>query len=239
MTEEAGEGDEDDRAWADVLTWARGLISPDPAERAAALERHAVARREAEAAFERLHEGRCPRLLFDARMRAYRAAGARCFPGALWGRRDYARGEISAWPRLPLALLFLEWEARCPQEWTEHAKHWGTKQVLIRELAATRHDQALRGQLVDLVELAVRRTYRCKDREYVRLARAVDGDELRDRLRAAQRSESAAAQLHASYVLWLLDRPEVPNTRHVWRTWLADMSAPGHRRTPGRKTEGF
>ncbi|WP_018568753.1 hypothetical protein [Streptomyces sp. PsTaAH-124] len=70
--------------------------------------------------------------------------------------------------------------------------------------------------------LAVQRTYRCKDREYVRVARAVDGDELRDRLREAQRSESPAARRHASYVLWLLDRPGAPNTRHVWRTWLAD-----------------
>ncbi|MEU3444298.1 hypothetical protein ABZ755_28535, partial [Streptomyces griseoincarnatus] len=83
------------------------------------------------------------------------------------------------------------------------------------------HKRPLRAKLVDLVDLAVQRTYRCKDREYVRVARAVDGDELRDRLHRAQRSENPAARLHAGYVLLLLDRPEIPNTRHVWRTWLS------------------
>lgn len=176
---------------------------------------------EVEAAFDRLNEGRFPRLWFRARMRAYRRACGRCFPGALWSGSEYAHGEISTWPRLPLALLFLEWEARYPQEWTEHAKAWGAKQALIRDLAAADHDQYLRAKLVDLVDLAVQRPYRCKDREYVRVARAVDGDELRGRLHRAHRSGKSWAQLHAGYVLRLLDHPEVPNTRHVWRTWLA------------------
>ncbi|EFE69436.1 conserved hypothetical protein [Streptomyces viridosporus ATCC 14672] len=220
MTEAAGSGIDDDHEWVEGLAWAYGLVSPDPAERAAALDRHARARMEVEAAYDRLHKGRLSRL-WPARMRAYRRACGRCFPGALWSGSEYAYGEISTWPRLPLALLFLEWEARYPQEWTEHAKAWGAKQALIRDLAATDHDQYLRAKLVDLVDLAVQRTYRCKDREYVRVARAVDGDELRDRLHRAQRSENPAAQLHAGYVLWLLDRPEIPNTRHVWCTWLS------------------
>ncbi|MFF9677667.1 hypothetical protein ACF1GS_39315 [Streptomyces eurythermus] len=221
MTEAADLGVDDDQEWLEGLAWAYGLVSPDPAEHAAALDRHAGVRMEVEAAHARLHEGPLPRLRFGARMRAYHRACGRCFPGALWSGSTYAYGEISTWPRLPLALLFLEWEARHPQEWTEHAKAWGTKQALIRDLAATDHDQHLRAKLVDLVDLAVQRTYRCKDREYVRVARAVDGDELRDRLHRAQRSENPAAQRHAGYVLWLLDRPEIPNTRHVWCTWLS------------------
>ncbi|MEV5985841.1 hypothetical protein AB0L85_12565 [Streptomyces sp. NPDC052051] len=212
-------GIDDNHEWVEDLAWAYGLVSPDPAERAAALDHHARARTEAEAAFARCHEGPFPRLLFRTRMRTYRRAGGRCFPGALWSGSEYTYGQISTWPRLPLALLFLEWEARYPREWTEHAKAWGAKQALIRDLAATDHDQQLRAKLVDLVDLAVQRTYRCKDREYVRVARAVDGDELRGRLHKAQHSENPAAQLHASYVLWLLDHPEIPNTRHVWRTW--------------------
>ncbi|MCW8095191.1 hypothetical protein [Streptomyces tauricus] len=95
------------------------------------------------------------------------------------------------------------------------------KQALIRDLAATDHDQQLRTELVELVDLVVRRAYRCKDREYVRVARAVDGDELRERLHDARGSADPTARLHAGYVLRLLDRPEIPNTRHVWRTWLA------------------
>ncbi|MFI1959958.1 hypothetical protein ACH46L_08860 [Streptomyces althioticus] len=221
VTEAAGSNTDDGHERVKDLAWAFGLVSPDPAERAAALDRHARARREVDAAHERLHGGRFRRLLFGARMRAYSNACGRCFPGALWSGRGYAHGEASTWPQLPLALLFLEWEARYPRVWTEHAKAWGTKQTLIRDLAATDHDPYLRARLVELVDLAVRRTYRCKDREYVRVARAVDGDELRDRLHGAQRSENPAARLHAGYVLWLLDRPEIPNTRHVWRTWLS------------------
>ncbi|MFJ4896107.1 hypothetical protein ACIP5U_40045 [Streptomyces sp. NPDC088788] len=221
MAEAAGLSIDDDHGWVEGLAWAYGLVSPGPAERAAALDRHARARMEVEAAYDRLHEGRFPRLWFRARMRAYRRATGRCFPGALWSGSGYADGEISTWPRLPLALLFLEWEARYPQDWTEHAKAWGAKQALIRDLAATDHDRSLKAKLVDLVDLAVQRAYRCKDREYVRVARAVDGDELRDRLHRAQRSENPAVQLHAGYVLWLLDRPEIPNTRHVWCTWLS------------------
>ncbi|MFJ3305191.1 hypothetical protein ACIPSA_19115 [Streptomyces sp. NPDC086549] len=232
VTQAAGSGNDDDHE-VEGLAWAYGLISPDLAERAAALDRHARARTEVEAAFDRLREGRFRRLWFRPRMRAYRRASGRCFPGALYGGSKYGHGEISTWPRLPLALLFLEWEARYPLEWTEHAKAWGAKEALIRDLAATDHDQHLRARLVDLVGLAVQRTYRCKDREYVRVARAVDGDELRDRLHSAKRSGNPAALLHASYVLWLLDRPEIPNTRHVWRTWLsgtASWQAAGRRR---------
>ncbi|MEV6122205.1 hypothetical protein AB0M23_17000 [Streptomyces sp. NPDC052077] len=221
MTKAAGSGIDDDHEWVEGLAWAYGLVSPDPAERAAALARQAGARTAAGAALVRLTEGRFPRLRFGARMRTYRSACGRCFPGALYGGSDYAHGEISTWPRLPLALLFLEWEARYPLEWTEHAKAWGAKQSLIRDLAVTDHDQHLRAKLVELVDLAVRRTYRCKDREYVRVARAVDGDELRGRLHGAQRSEHPPARLHADYVLWLLDRPGTPNTRHVWNAWLS------------------
>ncbi|CAM5369083.1 hypothetical protein [Streptomyces coeruleorubidus] len=224
VIEAAGSGiDGSDHEWIEGLAWAYGLVAPDPVERAAALDRQARARMEVEAALDRLNEGRFPIhwLRFRARDRAYRRACGRCLPGALWSESRYGHGRISTWPGLSLALLFLEWEARYPQEWTEHAKDWGTKQALIRDLAATDHDRLLRAKLVDLVDLAVQRTYRCKDREYVRVARAVDGDELRHRLHRAQRSENPVAQLHARYVLWLLDRPEIPNTRHVWRTWLA------------------
>ncbi|MFI5686756.1 hypothetical protein [Streptomyces sp. NPDC051636] len=128
---------------------------------------------------------------------------------------------MSTFPGLPFALLFLEWEARYPQEWTAHAKAWGTKQSLIRDVATIGHDPRVRAKLVDLVDVIVQRPYRCKDREYVRVARAVDGAELRDTLARAQRSERPWAQRHAGYVLRLLDHPEVPNTRHEWNTWLA------------------
>ncbi|MEU3612550.1 hypothetical protein ABZ725_09590 [Streptomyces sp. NPDC006872] len=222
----AGSGVDDDHGWTERLAWAYGLIAPTPAERAAALERLTSAQGEVESALLRIKKAwlPTPRLRFKARDRAaaqkaYDEAASRCLPEALCGRP--ASGEINTWAGLPFALLFLEWEARYPQEWTQHAKAWGTKQYLIRQLATADHDDQVRTKLVDLVDLAVQRPYRCKDREYVRVARAIDGDELRGRLHRAHDSGNSWAQLHAGHVLWLLDHPEVPNTRHVWRTRLA------------------
>lgn len=226
MTEVAGPGTDDDQGWSERLAWAYGLTAPDPAERAAALVRLASARSEVEAAVLRVqqawHPTPCLRLKardWAAADKAYDEAASRSLPEALWSK-PYSQ-EITTWPGLPFALLYLEWEVRYPREWTQHAKAWGTKQSLIRQLAAADHDHQVRARLIDLVGLVVQRSHRCKDREYVRVARAVDGDELRDRLCRAHRSENPTAQLHAGYVLWLLDRPEIPNTRHVWRMWLA------------------
>ncbi|GHH95279.1 hypothetical protein GCM10017779_57360 [Streptomyces capillispiralis] len=234
-------GPRPDGDWTERLGWAHGLIAPDPVDRAAALAHLADARAEVRAARARYHEawrrtagpGHGPRHrdpALAAAQRAYDDAASRCLPEALWNTP--VTGGIATWPGLPFALLFLEWEARCPQDWTEHAKAWGTKQKLIRELSAGGHDAAVTAVLVGLVDLVVRRAYRWKDREYVRLARAVDGADLRGRLDRARQSDDPWAQLHARYVLWLLDRPATPNTRHVWHTWLTatDTQAPSSTR---------
>lgn len=134
-------------------------------------------------------------------------------------------GDLATWPGLLYVLLFLEWEARYPREWTRHAKAWGTKESLIREVARARQEEAIKAKLTDLVEIVVHRAYRCKDREYVRVARAVDSADLRGRLDRAVDSDSSWARCHAGYVLWLLDRPDLPNTRHVWQTWVAGGAA--------------
>ncbi|GGT24244.1 hypothetical protein [Streptomyces chromofuscus] len=231
MAKVAGSGADDTQGWARRLAWAHDLIAPEAAERAAALVRLAGARaevRSARARFNRAwrltsplgHEAQYRDPVLVAALEACGEAESRCLPEALW--RTPISGGVETWPGLPFALLFLEWEARFPQEWTQHAKAWGTKQALIRRLAASEHGEALEGKLVDLVDLVVQRAYRCKDREYVRLARAVDGADVRGRLDRARHSDNPWAQLHARYVLRLLDHPEIPNTRHVWRTWLAD-----------------
>lgn len=59
-------------------------------------------------------------------------------------------------------MLFLEWEARFPQDWTQHAKAWGTKQSLIREVARACQEEAIKAKLTDLVEIVVHRAYRCE-----------------------------------------------------------------------------
>ncbi|MGP4051569.1 hypothetical protein [Streptomyces sp. 2A115] len=240
MSEVAGAGTDDARAWDERLGWAYGLIADDPGQRAAALGHLDAERRKVDGARQRFNEawrtanmlGTEKPLEDPALLAAHEEcllAQAHVLPDALWSRDRTRGGEgIIAWPGLPYALLFMEWEARYPEEWTRHAKAWGTKEKVIRDLgtAAVGEDAMVRAKLIDLVEVVVRRAYRCKDREYVRVARAVDGDELRDRLGRAHRSEDPWARLHAGYVLWLLDRPEVPNTRHVWRTWLATGAAP-------------
>jgi hypothetical protein len=88
-------------------------------------------------------------------------------------------------------------------------------------MALAHQEEAVRAKLTDLVEVVVLRAYRCKDREYARVARAVDSADLRGRLGRAADSDSPWARIHAGYVLWLLDRPDLPNTRHVWQTWVA------------------
>ncbi len=211
-------------AWHERLGWAFGLTAGDRAERAAALARLADARRNTQDALHRYNK--TWRWRYSPRRKAasrnYLEVRGGSLPEALWDRP--AGADVAAWPGLPYALLFLEWEARHPQEWTRHAKAWGTKQGLIRDLAVAHHDRTVRTKLADLVEIVVQRPYRCKDREYVRVARAVDAvdsDDLRGRLEAAARTDNPWARRHAGYVLHLLDRPEVPNTRHVWQSWLA------------------
>ncbi|MGY1583155.1 hypothetical protein [Streptomyces sp. MN13] len=228
-----GSGGNEADAWSARLGWAFGLVADDPAERAAALVRLTTARKNTQDALHRMNElwrltlplGTEEQYCEPAFKRAreeYDAVRGHSLPEGLW---DGIRAPgIKEWPGLPYGLLFLEWEARYPQEWTEHAKAWGTKQALIRRMTVPDHDETVRAKLVELVEIVVQRAYRCKDREYVRVARAVDGEELRRRLGAAVLSGNPWARLHAGYVLWLLDRPEVPNTRHVWRTWLAATS---------------
>lgn len=158
------------------------------------------------------------RAFLQARQR-HRQAQKCSLPDGVWGGPE--DGDLAAWPGLPYLLLFLEWEARYPLEWTHHAKEWGTKQSLIRAVARADQEEALGTKLTDLVEIVVHRAYRCKDREYVRVARAVDSAALRGRLDQAADSDSPWARCHAGYVLWLLDRPDLPNTRRVWQTWVA------------------
>ncbi|WP_426567388.1 hypothetical protein [Streptomyces canus] len=226
------DGDDAD-AWRARLGWAFGLIADDPAQRTAALAHLHTARRNTEEALDRFNElwsltrplGTDEQYREPAFKRAWEVyvdVRRHSLPEGVRDRPSRAR--IKECPGLPYALVFLEGEVRYPQEWTEHAKTWGTKEGLIRDVAVPDHDQAVRVKPPDLVESVVQRAYRCMDHEYVRVARAVDSEDLRRRLGMAAQSDNPWARLHAGYVLWLLDRPDVPNTRHVWRTWLAGAS---------------
>ena len=232
----AGSGVDDAHTWNARLDWAFGLIADDPADRAAALVCLADAQRGVGQALGRFNEllrstlpldGQNPALL--QAHEAYVAAGRHSLPNALWNRPP---GDIRVWPGLLYALLFLEWEARYPREWTLHAKKWGTKERLIRDVAVADHDDPVRTKLTDLVEIVVQRPYRCKDRGYVGVARAVDSQDLRARLGTASQSDNPSTRRHAGYVLWLLDHRELPNTLRVWRTW-ATRHPDGEPERPG------
>lgn len=222
------EPDADGRAWDSRLGWAYGLIADDPLDRAAAHMGHAQARERVSKALKLFNEtfdlnhpnGRIETWVppLAVAYEAYRDAMQHVLPDALWNRPS---GTLSDWPGLPYALLYLEWEARYPQEWTTHAKKWGSKARLIRKLADPDLPAAAQAKLGELIDLAVRRAYRCKDREYVRVARAIDGPDLRMKLEAAADADDPWARLHAGYVLWLLDRPDLPNTRRTWEFWRA------------------
>ncbi|MFE9783229.1 hypothetical protein ACFYPA_34405 [Streptomyces sp. NPDC005775] len=233
MAEEAGTDADDACAWAERLGWAFGLIAEDPAARGAALVHLAEAQKKVTDARARFNEmWRVTRTLvadeyrepafLQARQR-YQQAQRRSLPDGVWGRP--VDGDLAAWPGLPYVLLFLEWEARYPLEWTRHARAWGTKQSLIQAVARARQEDAIKAKLTDLIEIVVHRAYRCKDREYVRVARAVDSTDLRGRLGRAAASDSPWARCHAGYALWLHDCPDLPNTRHVWQTRVAGEAA--------------
>lgn len=234
VAEEAGAGVDDACAWDERLGWAFGLIADDPDERTAALVRLAEAQKEVADALSRFNavwrltsplgtQEQYREPAFVQAQRTYHQAQKRSLPDGLWG--GPANRDLATWPGLPYALLFLEWEAKYPREWTHHAKAWGTKQSLIRNVALAHQSEALKAKLTDLVEIVVNRVYRCKDREYVRVARAVDSADLRGRLHRAVDSDSPWARRQAGYVLWLLDRPDLPNTPHVWQAWRAGKAA--------------
>ncbi|THV29060.1 hypothetical protein [Glycomyces paridis] len=227
MGNETGEGAED---WEARLGWAFGLIDEDPGVRAAAIEHLERTQETTHRALERGNEAlrasydltepqwEEARPAYLAVWRAYRDTQRYTLPGAMWNR-PRREAAIKDWAGLPYALLFLEWELAYPAEWTRHAKAWGTKERLLRDLAVPGHAEPVRAKLVEFTDAAVRRAYRCKDREYVRVARAVDGPDLRKRLADAADSDSPWARLHAGYVLHLLDHPALPNSRKVWLAW--------------------
>ncbi|QKW36908.1 hypothetical protein HUT06_25190 [Actinomadura sp. NAK00032] len=225
----------DTRAWRERLGWTFGLVSEDPLERAAALAQLVEVQRLTREALRKSNElwrlasslgpeehYKEPAFL-QARQR-YIEARSHSLPDGLW---EWPWGGIAAWPGLPYALLYLEWEAKYPEDWTRYAKSWGTKKGLLRHLdKANHHHPSTETKLADLVVSAVERPYRCEDRWYARLARAIDNDDLRARLGHAAQSDNPWARYQASFVLWLLTTPDAPVSRHTWSMWLATRDTP-------------
>lgn len=213
-----------EEAWSARLGWAWGLISEFPSDRRRAHAHLALTQERRSEALSRSNEIWHQKENPDRRIRyeEYLEARRRTLPDALWENLSFRA--LPSWDGLPYALLYLRWEARFPDEWFTRAKSWVTKRWLVHNLARGVHllpSDATR-QLLDLVILVVRREYRCEDVSYARLARALDGQELRERLEAITHESYGLHTLRARYLSWLLDHHEAPHPKkHQWLTWLA------------------
>ena len=133
-----------------------------------------------------------------------------------------AGADPDAYERLtPYALLFLQWEALHPAEWRAAGRAawspWTTKELVLARLARGGVPAGHRSAVADLVVLALRRDYRCKDWRYAAVARHVDGPVFRRRV--GDHTDDAVAGPRARFLLYLLDHPGEPVTRTSWRRW--------------------
>ncbi|GAA0985150.1 hypothetical protein GCM10009555_060030 [Acrocarpospora macrocephala] len=209
--------------WDRCLGWTFELISEDPVRREQARGRLRVTqdrRSEALYAFNEVWRDEGLSAADQAGAR-YIAERRRTLPDALW---EFIPAESYAdWAGLKYVLLYLEWEARYPDEWMASAKGWGTKHDKLDDLArAVPHlATAVIDQLVDLISLAVRREHRCEDVGYAVLARAVGGSRLRRLLLEIADDPDEGFRLRARYLLWLLDHPEASKPKaSQWKAWL-------------------
>lgn len=208
--------------WDRRLGWSRELVADDVGRRERALGRLAVARGRRDRALRELNAAWREKGLSGAKEEQARYAEARreVFPDALW---DFVPGGVES-GGLRYALLYLNWEARYPAEWTAAAKSWATKKALLWKLARAVPElsDAVIGELVELIRYAVCREHRCEDVGYALLARAVGEDRLRPVLAGLADDPVDTYRLRARYLLCLLDHPESPRPKAgQWRAWSA------------------
>jgi hypothetical protein len=226
------------RANGQDMGWVDDLVSPDPAQRAAALIRFQQTN---DAYWSLQHEINAvwaeagsadpakPRLA--ARMSQLRAAqdiaAGHELMRTLWDGWAYVDGGPEWFQGDPAELIhyslrYLEWEVHFPGEWH---KNWLTKASLLRELA--RRDDLTdqhRSRLADLVIRVVRRKQRCKDQGYISVARATVDQSLRQRIETEADAADPVTRLRASFMLYMLDHPTLPAKSRTWKRWLANQS---------------
>jgi hypothetical protein len=210
-------------SWDDRLGWAHDLVADDSTTRQRAHARLTETQRHRAEALHRYNEvwSNTEHPEYRVRLDEWANAQSRTLPDALW---HIGPGAAAEWHGLPYALLYLQWECRFPEEWQAHAKHWGTKKVLLNVL--TRHGDGLpaetTGPLVDLIIEAVSRPYRCEDVGYARLARTLDGAALRGRLEMEAGKRPEIDRRRVRYLLWLLEHPGAPRPKRTqWLLWLS------------------
>ncbi|WP_157815403.1 hypothetical protein [Kitasatospora sp. CB02891] len=220
--------------------WMFDLVSRDPLRRDAAVARHTRSRAELDRALRAMNEAwwaagqswspTDPVLAVSAR--AARAAHAAAVADTLHGvvGKFHAvrwAGDLDDYRRLaPYAVLFLQWEARHPEQWRSAGpwSPWGLKKRVLRQFADMDVPPPQVPAVTELTLRAVHRGQRCEDLGYVLLARSLDGPALRAGLDAAAHSPDPTVQRRSGYVRWALDHAESPVTAASWRGWCEDAA---------------
>lgn len=124
----------------------------------------------------------------------------------------------------PFVVLYLQWEARCPDEWRSRSSSlcspWTTKETVLGGLGRRGVPEEMRPNAADLIITAVQRSYRCKDWMYALMVRHVADMEFHDRVMALTRAHEPFVRLRAQFVIDLVRHPERKITRKTWRRWL-------------------
>ncbi|MDI1461394.1 hypothetical protein QEZ54_10475 [Catellatospora sp. KI3] len=202
------------------FAWTFDVVHPDPERRQTALET------------ERMYQAEWSRLSSQARVvhqrvaehdqlsAAMRDAYDLMFAAPIWHymTSDATPAELAPFARH--AVLYLRWETEFPDEWAEHAKSWTAKRLILRALAAHGPTPQTHGDLLALVDAAVRREHRCEDLGYVKVARTLHEPSVRWLIEAALGHPDPLTGLRAGYLAWALDHPAAPVTPASWRAWL-------------------
>ncbi|MFG2109805.1 hypothetical protein [Micromonospora chersina] len=124
----------------------------------------------------------------------------------------------------PFAVLYLRWEAECPDEWGAPESwmwsRWGTKEGVLRRLDRGGLPEDIQPQIAELILAALRRPYRCKDWAYACLVRHLDDPPFLHEVEMLASADDPAVQLRAQFVLHVAAHPEQRITRTSWRRWL-------------------
>lgn len=148
-----------------------------------------------------------------------------------WHERRSFAGPLSAFltkeldvDTVSFALLYLRWEACYPHDWRAPELNlwspWSSKELLLRRLGSVGVPDALRPEAADLLHSAIRRPYRCKDWQYVRLVDHVCDTAFRGRIGELADEPDPLVSARARFVLHVADHPGLPLNRRSWRRWL-------------------
>jgi hypothetical protein len=227
------------RANGQDMEWVDDLISPEPAQRAAALIRfqqtndaYRSVQDEINDAWAEARDTKRAKPKLAAKMSRLRAAqdeaAGRELMRTLWDGWGYVDGGPEWFQGDPAELIhyslrYLEWEVHFPGEWH---KHWGTKESLLKALSR-RSDLTAghRGRLADLVTTVVCREQRCKDQGYILVARRIVDEPLRDRISTEVDGPDPLTRRRALFLLHMLDHPELPAKPRTWKRWLGEQVA--------------